>query len=56
MVCQGTLEERIDELLEQKRALAQQVVGSGERWVTELDDESLRNLVSLGDDAVVMDS
>jgi len=56
MICQGTLEERIDELLEQKRALAEQVVGSGERWVTELDDEALRNLVSLGDDVVVMDA
>lgn len=55
MVCQGTLEERIDELLEQKRALAENVVGSGERWVTELDDESLRNLVSLGDDAMVLE-
>ena len=55
MVCQGTLEERIDELLEQKRALAETVVGSGERWVTELDDASLRNLVSLGDDAMVLE-
>ena len=56
MICQGTLEERIDELLEQKRALADQVVGSGERWVTELDDDALRSLVSLGDDAVVLDT
>jgi hypothetical protein len=56
MICQGTLEERIDALLEKKRALAEQVVGSGERWVTELTDEALRSLVSLGDDAVVIEA
>ena len=53
MVCQGTLEERIDTMLEEKRALADSVVGSGERWVTELDDDALRMLVALGEDAVV---
>jgi hypothetical protein len=53
MVCQGSLEERIDELLEEKRALAESVVGSGERWVTELDDDALRRLVALSEDAVV---
>ena len=52
LVCQDTLEERIDNLLEEKRQLAEAVVGSGERWVTELDDETLRALVALGDDAV----
>jgi len=55
MVTQGTLEEKIDALLEEKRALAEQVVGSGEGWVTELDDDALRALVSLGDDALVED-
>ena len=55
MITQGTLEERIDALLEEKRALAEQVVGSGEGWVTELDDDALRALVSLGEDAVVED-
>ena len=55
MVCQGTLEERIDLLLEEKRSLAESVVGTGERWVTELDDESLKALVTLDSDAVVED-
>ncbi len=55
-VCQGTLEERIDALLDDKRSLAESVVGSGERLVTELDDAALRALVSLGDDAVVEDA
>jgi hypothetical protein len=54
-VCQGTLEERIDKMLEDKRALAESVVGSGERLVTELDDAALRALVMLGEDAVLED-
>ena len=53
MVSQGTLEERISSLLEQKRALAESVVGSGERWLTELNDDALHDLVRLGDDVVV---
>jgi SNF2 family DNA or RNA helicase len=54
-VCQGTLEEKIDKLLQEKRALAESVVGGGERLVTELDDAALRALVALGDDAVLED-
>jgi SNF2 family DNA or RNA helicase len=51
LVCEGTLEERIDSLLDEKRQLFDTVVGSGERWVTELDDDQLQRLVSLaGDD------
>jgi SNF2 family DNA or RNA helicase len=53
MVSQGTLEERISELLEEKRALAETIVGGGDGWVTELDDDALANLVLLGDDALV---
>jgi superfamily II DNA or RNA helicase len=52
----GTLEEKIDLLLESKRDLADRVVGSGEGWLTELDDEALRRLVSLDPDAEIMDS
>jgi SNF2 family DNA or RNA helicase len=51
-VCRGTLEERIDEMLEQKTELAQQIVGSGEQWLTELDTNALRELLSLRGDAV----
>ncbi|MEO0600461.1 MAG: DEAD/DEAH box helicase, partial [Myxococcota bacterium] len=49
-VCEGTLEERIDQLLDEKRELFRTVVGSGERWVTELDDDQLRALVMLAQD------
>ena len=43
----GTLEERIADLLERKRNLAERIVGAGERWITELSDRELKDLVSL---------
>jgi superfamily II DNA or RNA helicase len=47
LICEGTLEERISQLLEQKRGLAEAVVGSGEAALTELTDEQLHDLVRL---------
>ncbi|MFD8087970.1 DEAD/DEAH box helicase [Kitasatospora sp. NPDC059722] len=53
LVCVGTVEERIDELLTAKRALADTVVGEGEHWLTDLPADALRELVELTrDDAV----
>ncbi len=49
-MCPGTLEERIDELIEQKTALSESVVGTGESWLSELDNRRLREIVSLGGD------
>jgi superfamily II DNA or RNA helicase len=43
----GTLEERIAELLERKRDLAERIVGAGEGWITELSDGDLKDLVAL---------
>jgi SNF2 family DNA or RNA helicase len=43
----GTLEERIDELIERKAGLSQQIVGGGENWITELTTDELRELFSL---------
>ncbi len=53
LICQDTLEERIDALLEEKRSLADAVVGSGDSLVAELDDAALAALVALGEDAVM---
>ncbi|MDP2876639.1 MAG: hypothetical protein Q8O00_10680, partial [Holophaga sp.] len=50
----GTLEEKIDAMLESKRDLADRVVGSGEGWLTELDDDALRRLVALDTDVDLM--
>jgi non-specific serine/threonine protein kinase len=49
-VCRGTIEERIDALIAEKRALAQSVVGAesgAEAKLTELPNEELMRLVSL---------
>ncbi|HDQ70519.1 MAG TPA: DEAD/DEAH box helicase, partial [Chloroflexi bacterium] len=51
-ICAGTLEERIDEMIESKKALAESVIGSGEGWLTELDTEQLRQLVTLSQEAI----
>jgi SNF2 family DNA or RNA helicase len=46
-LCAGTLEERIDELIESKKALAESVVGAGEGWLTELSTDDLREILQL---------
>jgi SNF2 family DNA or RNA helicase len=51
-VCGGTLEERIDAMIEAKRALAERIVGAGEGWITELSTEQLREVIALSSDAV----
>ncbi|MBM7867672.1 ATP-dependent helicase [Heliobacterium gestii] len=43
----GTLEERIDELLERKQGLNDSIVGNGEAWVTELSTRELREIFAL---------
>lgn len=52
LMCVGTLEERIDALIEAKRALAERIVGTGEGWLTELSTDALREVVALSADAV----
>jgi non-specific serine/threonine protein kinase len=48
LVCRGTVEERIDELIAGKRELAGEVLAGGvETALTELSDEDLTSLVSL---------
>jgi non-specific serine/threonine protein kinase len=52
LTCVGTLEERIDTLINRKKDLADRIVGTGEAWITELDTAQLRELVTLSADAV----
>ncbi|MEU8676571.1 DEAD/DEAH box helicase [Streptomyces sp. NPDC048560] len=47
LIAEGTVEDRIGELLESKRALADAVLGTGETALTELSDRDLADLVSL---------
>lgn len=43
----GTMEEMIDEMIENKKKLAEAIVGRGEAWLTEMSTEQLRELVNL---------
>ena len=45
LITEGTVEDRVAELLEQKRALADRVVGIGESGISSLDDDALRELI-----------
>ncbi|MFB6715676.1 MULTISPECIES: DEAD/DEAH box helicase [unclassified Streptomyces] len=47
LIAEGTVEDRIDELLRAKRVLADAVLGTGETALTELSDRDLADLVSL---------
>ena len=51
-VCAGTLEEKIDEMIESKQSLADSIVGTGEGWLTELSTTQLKELFALRQDAV----
>ena len=43
----GTLEERIDALIESKRQLAEDVVGADESWLSDMGSETFRELIRL---------
>jgi SNF2 family DNA or RNA helicase len=51
-VCTGILEEKIDQMIEDKKALANLVVGDGEGWLTELSTSELRKVFALADGAI----
>ncbi|MCM3081337.1 DEAD/DEAH box helicase [Brevibacillus invocatus] len=46
----GTIEERIDEMIDRKQSLSQQIVGNSENWITELTNTELRELFTLRHD------
>ena len=53
LICTGTLEERIDRLLDSKRELAAKVIaGRSEDWLGELDLGAIRAAVALAPDAI----
>jgi SNF2-related domain/SNF2 Helicase protein/Helicase conserved C-terminal domain len=51
-VCVGTVEERIDAMIEQKKSLAGRIVGTGESWLTEMSTADLRAVIALSPEAV----
>ncbi|MFD0558713.1 DEAD/DEAH box helicase [Stackebrandtia endophytica] len=52
LVTGGTLEERIADLLERKRSIAEAITGTGEEWISRMDDAQLRSLIVLSEDVV----
>jgi SNF2 family DNA or RNA helicase len=47
LVCEGTVEERIGTVIDDKRKLADAVIGNSEAWLSELSTDDLRDLVVL---------
>ena len=48
LVCRGTIEEKIDTLINSKKELAENVIGSGgENWITEMDNDALMKMLRL---------
>jgi non-specific serine/threonine protein kinase len=53
-ICRGTIEDRIDQLIESKRQLAEDFLGAGgEINLTEMNDRELLSLVALDLDAAM---
>ncbi len=51
----GTLEERIDLMIEDKKKLASLIVESDESWLTELDNDAFKQLIELNKEAILED-
>ena len=52
-ICVGTLEEKIDEMINRKKYIAEKVVGTGEGWLTEMSNDDLRGILTLSKEAVM---
>ncbi len=46
-VCEGTLEEKIDAMIQSKKKLAEDVIGEGESWISSMNNEELMKLFRL---------
>ena len=49
----GTLEEKIDEMIEDKKRLAGSIIGADESWLTELDNQAFKKLIALNRDTIM---
>jgi len=47
LITVGTLEERIDDMIESKKGLADSIISSGDQWLTEMSTDDLRDMVTL---------
>ena len=51
-VSAGTIEERIDSMIQSKRSLANSVVGTGEAWLSDLSTADLRDVLTLRESTI----
>ncbi|MEZ5671099.1 MAG: DEAD/DEAH box helicase [Thiotrichaceae bacterium] len=49
----GTLEERIDQMIEDKKAIADAIVENDESWLTRLDNQAFKELIALNQATVL---
>ncbi|WP_287131020.1 DEAD/DEAH box helicase [Candidatus Cyanaurora vandensis] len=49
----GTLEERIDQIIQDKKQLSITVVGTDESWLSTLDNERFKQLITLSENAMI---
>ncbi len=52
-VAMGTMEERIDAMIEDKKRLSSLIVGADESWLTELDNDTFKELITLRHSAIL---
>ncbi|MGC8626027.1 MAG: DEAD/DEAH box helicase [Acidimicrobiales bacterium] len=52
LICAGTLEDRVDQMIDAKRQLAERIVGVGESWLTELSTSELADVFRLSNEAL----
>ena len=48
LVCENTLEEKIHHIIEDKKKLADTVIGAGETWLSRLNDDEIMSVLSFG--------
>ena len=51
MVCVGTMEEHIDDLIRSKKKISETVVGAGEGWLTEMSNRDIGRVLALSGEA-----
>jgi SNF2 family DNA or RNA helicase len=49
-ITSGSVEEKIDRMIQEKSKLAEEIVGSGEDWLGGLDVRQLKDLVTLSEE------
>jgi non-specific serine/threonine protein kinase len=55
-ICKGTIEDRIDDMMEDKKLLAGEILKTGtENWITEFDNKKIREMFSLSIESTVSD-